>query len=107
MKRFFRWMPGSSPGMKTRAQRPLLLLHGVSHPLAHGARQHVEIGAHEERFTLALAEIAVIRVDYGAHLDDTCIHGLDAQIAEIRVALLESRVEADDARDAFGRRVHQ
>src|SRR5262249_62256585 len=48
---------------------PRRLLHGVPDPLAHGARQHVEIGAHEERFALALAEIAGIGVDHWRHPD--------------------------------------
>src|SRR5262249_16475012 len=100
---FRRAMPGND-GWMAECQPPFVLFHGVSHPLADGAPQHVEIGAHEERFALAFAEVAVISVDHGAHLDDAMGHGLDDQIAEIGVALLEAGVDADAARDAFGRR---
>src|SRR5262245_12041470 len=73
---FRRAMPGND-GWMDECQWPLVLLHGVPDPLAHGARQHVEIGAYEERFALALAEIAVIGVDHGAHLADAMGHGVD------------------------------
>src|SRR5215468_12555365 len=102
---FRRAMPGND-GWMDECQWPLELLHGVSDPLAHGARQHVEIGAHEERFALALlalAEVAIVSFDHGAHLRGAMGHGIDDQIAEIGVALAHARVGADGARDAFGR----
>ncbi len=73
----------------------------VLDPFADGGRQHVEIGAHEERLAFTVAEIAVIGLDHRPHLRRTGLHRIDDEVAEIAVAR-EARVGTHGSGDAFG-----